>query len=367
MNKLLFIGDICSHGYKENDCIDFQKTKLYTFLNNFDGKIIGNLEAPILESNLINNTNKFSLLNPPSNKVFFDFCHIVTLANNHIFDQGIEGYTTTIDFLSTLKINYLGAGKNIDDARKPVIVELNECKVALLSYNCYSTNSFLNADSSNYGTAPLLYEFIEKDIESAKNNYNADIVIILPHWGIENQFFPTAEQICFARRIIDSGADAIIGSHTHTIQVSEIYKGKNIYYSLGNFIFNNFCINSSQTYYQSKFNKEGLIIELTIENNTVKAKEHFLKFNENMLPELSSTDELSTPIEKNNKKLELFTKDLSCNNCHPELSLSLKYNGNAMQILYSSTSIENSIILNIETVKSKIKRLVIHKIRKLLR
>ncbi|MBO1930010.1 CapA family protein [Providencia rettgeri] len=41
----------------------------------------------------------------------FDFCHIVTLANNHIFDQGIEGYTTTIDFLSTLKINYLGAGK----------------------------------------------------------------------------------------------------------------------------------------------------------------------------------------------------------------------------------------------------------------
>ncbi len=80
--------------------------------------------------------------------------------------------------------------------------------------------------------------------------------------------------------------------------MSEIYKGKNIYYSLGNFIFNNFCINSSQTYYQSKFNKEGLIIELTIENNTVKAKEHFLKFNENMLPELSSTDELSTPIEK---------------------------------------------------------------------
>nr|MBO8918832.1 CapA family protein [Proteus mirabilis] len=60
-----------------------------------------------------------------------------------------------------------------------------------------------------------------------------DKVIILPHWGIENQFFPTAEQVCFARRLIDAGADAIIGTHTHTIQSHEIYNKKHIYYSIG--------------------------------------------------------------------------------------------------------------------------------------
>lgn len=64
MSKLLFIGDICTHGYDLNDYKLFKQSRLYNYLSNYNGYIIGNLEAPILNRNLTENNNKFSLLNP---------------------------------------------------------------------------------------------------------------------------------------------------------------------------------------------------------------------------------------------------------------------------------------------------------------
>ncbi|EOY9126685.1 CapA family protein [Proteus mirabilis] len=367
MSKLLFIGDICTHGYDLNDYKLFKQSRLYNYLSNYNGYIIGNLEAPILNRNLTENNNKFSLLNPLVNKGFFDFCNVVTLSNNHIFDQGIDGYKITKNTLDSLGIQYIGAGENIYQARKPIILKIDKHNVALLAYNCYSTNSAMNADYSSFGTAPLLYDFIKEDIDLLKKNEGIDKVIILPHWGIENQFFPTAEQVCFARRLIDAGADAIIGTHTHTIQSHEIYNKKHIYYSIGNFIFNNFPISSEQQYYQSKFNKEGLLVELKIEDDLIRISEYYIKLDKNMLPEFCEIEALSTPIKKNNHDFNKKIKILSCKNTHPELSLSLRYNGKSTQIVYTSESIKNSISLNIETTKMKIKRLIIYRLRRLLK
>lgn len=368
MAGVLFLGDICSHGYTKIDAEKFLSNKLGKFLTTYEGNIVGNLEAPILKENILVNNSKFSLLNPPENKSFFDFCTVLTLANNHIFDQGIDGYNKSIEELDRLNIKYLGAGQNVLEARMPEFLEVGSIRVALLAYNCYSTNSSLNADASNYGTAPLLLDFIKQDVNKLKSDSNlkVDKVIVLPHWGIENQFFPTAEQVNFARNVIDIGVDAVVGSHTHTIQSSEVYKGKPIYYSLGNFLFNNFSIGDSQTYYQTKFNKEGMMLELLFDNGEVSIKEHYIKFDDNMIPDYSDIQSLSTDIKNINRKFDEKVKNIDFNNAAPELSLSLKYNGRSSQIVYNSVPIDKSIILNIETYASKIKRLLSYRLRKLL-
>ncbi|MER5082729.1 hypothetical protein, partial [Providencia stuartii] len=87
----------------------------------------------------------------------------------------------------------------------------------------------------------------------------------------------------------------------------------------------------------------------------------------NMLPEFCEIEALSTPIKKNNHDFNKKIKKLSCKNTHPELSLSLRYNGKSTQIVYTSESIKNSISLNIETTKMKMKRLIIYRLRRLLK
>ncbi|MDF0533021.1 CapA family protein [Shewanella sp. A32] len=366
MNKLLLIGDICSDGYSTKDLENFKCSDLGVFLSNYSGSIIGNLEAPILEEDISLNKNKFSLKNPPSNSGFFDFCDVLSLANNHIFDQGVQGYSNTVEFLNENSISYLGAGLDLLESRKPIFVDFEGRRIAFLAYNCYSTNSACNADMSSPGSAPLLFDFVSQDISTIKNKKQADFVIVLPHWGIENNFYPTAEQVCFARRVIDAGADAVIGSHTHTIQVNETYKGCPIYFSLGNFLFNNFQVGSQQTYYQSKFNKEGLMVELVIKDNKLIAKEYFLKFNESMLPELVDVEELSTPILNMNLNYREKVHRLKCFSSNPELTLLLKYNGRSAQVVYFSKPVDTDLIVSCETIFAKLKRMVLYRLRKLL-
>jgi hypothetical protein len=344
-----------------DDVVKFKKTKLYEYLINYDGYIIGNLESPILEQTILDNKNKFSLLNKPSLFEMYDFCDAFTLANNHIFDQDIDGYNRTVEFLKSNSKKYFGAGVNLLNARKPLVINIDGKTVFILSYNCYSTNSEFDAKMSSYGSSPLVYEYIEEDIKKAKSK-NADCIFILPHWGIENEFYPTYDQVAFARRIVELGADGIIGSHTHTIQSFETFNNKPIYYSLGNFLFNHFKINNTETYYQHKFNKEGLIVEVNIGNN-IKTNEIYIKFDDFMIPELSDKNNIQTEIDMINKQLKEKTKDLKHNNMNSNLSISLKYNGKNMQLVYDSNVLNKDKNIKYEKLKSKIKRVVMKKIK----
>jgi len=361
--KILFLGDICTDTYIYDDVIKFKKTELYQYLKNYDGYIIGNLESPILEENIIENKNKFSLLNKPSLFEMYDFCDAFTIANNHIFDQDIDGYNRTIEFLEKNNKQFFGAGRNLNESRKPLKINIDNKIIYLFSYNCYSTNSEYDAKASSYGSSPLVYEYIEEDIKSGRKE--ADYIFILPHWGIENEFYPTYEQVGFARRVIELGADGIIGSHTHTIQSFEIFNSKPIYYSLGNFLFNHFKVSNAETYYQHKFNKEGLIIELNI-NNSVKSNEIYIKLNDNMIPELSDKNSLITDIDSINKLHKEKTSDILHNNLEPNLSISLKYNGKNMQLVYTSNVLNQNKNIKYEKLKSKIKRVIIKTIKKLI-
>jgi len=194
---------------------------------------IGNLESPI--SNFGKKINKIYTFraNPKAIEGLklagFD---ILTLANNHISDYGWPALKETIKILKENRIRPLGAGKNKEEALKPVIISLGNLKITFLGFNEIGTNC---AKRNSPGTACAKESEIIQMIKKSKENSN--LVVINFHWGEEFTNFPTLNQIEFAHNCIDSGADLVMGHHPHILQGIEIYKGKLIAYSLGNFVF----------------------------------------------------------------------------------------------------------------------------------
>ena len=175
----------------------------------------------------------------------------VSLANNHIGDAGDAGILQTIANLEERGLAYSGAGKDLAAARKPAMLEANGVTVAVLGYDAIARVYF--ADEEEAGSSQLSLTRVRNDIKTARKA-GADLVIVFPHWGTEYRATPFAGQQELARRIIDAGADMIIGNHAHWAAALEIYEGKPIWYALGNFVFD-------QTW--SEPTMEGLTLELT--------------------------------------------------------------------------------------------------------
>jgi len=163
---------------------------------------------------------------------------VVSTANNHAFDAEGVGITETKQTLLLNGIKVTGTGSNLEDARKPVIIEKENIKIAFLAYT-YG----VNPTQTNYGFAfydrsgamPLDPFLIKEDIQRVRDQ--VDYIVLSFHWGLENkqEIHPAAIQ--FAHEMIDSGADIILGHHPHVPRGIEVYKKKLIVYSLGNFIF----------------------------------------------------------------------------------------------------------------------------------
>jgi poly-gamma-glutamate capsule biosynthesis protein CapA/YwtB (metallophosphatase superfamily) len=186
--------------------------------------------------------------------------NVVSFASNHCMDWGREAFSDTINALKEQELAVIGVGKNIEEARKPAIMEYKGTRVAILAYNTILPQGYW-AEADRPGCAPMrgltLYEQIEHDqpgtpcrihtfprrddLEAMVDDINkakaqADLVILSMHWGIH--FIPAviAEyQRAMAHVAIDSGADLILGTHAHILKGVEVYKGKVIFYSLCNF------------------------------------------------------------------------------------------------------------------------------------
>jgi poly-gamma-glutamate synthesis protein (capsule biosynthesis protein) len=159
----------------------------------------------------------------------------VCLANNHIMDFGPTGFKDTINNLSERRIPWFGAGTLEENVNNPAIIECEGVACALLGYVC-PTSSPVFAGSRTPGVAPPETSRIASDIVHSKEA-GARRVIVSLHWGAENVPLPRPVDIDLARSIIDIGADLIIGHHAHRIQPWESYRGKPIFYGLGNCIF----------------------------------------------------------------------------------------------------------------------------------
>ncbi|WP_151735455.1 CapA family protein ['Paenibacillus yunnanensis' Narsing Rao et al. 2020] len=161
----------------------------------------------------------------------------VTLANNHILDYGPEAMLDTLSYLDQYKLGYTGAGQNREAAFTPYTKEIKGKRVAVLGASRVLSGPSWHAGAKSPGAAsayspePLL-SAIRK---SATDN---DYTIVYMHWNEEFQDHPLKESRTLAKQMIDSGADIILGAHSHTLMGIEYYKHKPIYYSLGNFVFN---------------------------------------------------------------------------------------------------------------------------------
>ncbi|MEP6640134.1 MAG: CapA family protein, partial [Chloroflexota bacterium] len=175
----------------------------------------------------------------------------VGLANNHIRDAGGAGILQTIKNLNRYRIRSSGAGKNIAAARKPAILKAGGVKVALLAYDTIAANYM--AGPTTPGSARLSAKVVKTDVKAARSA-GADVVIVFPHWGTEYDATPFPGQQALARAAVDAGADLVIGNHAHWAGAMEVYKGKPIWYALGNFVFD-------QTW--SELTMEGITLELT--------------------------------------------------------------------------------------------------------
>ena len=180
------------------------------------------------------------------------------LANNHSIDQGRKGLLSTIHHIQATGMIPFGAGKNQEEAQQPILLSNKPRKVFLLA----SVQMALE----NYPLLPnrpsvsqMTIEKLVKSIKTLKSKHPGCVVLVSLHWGAEHTSQPTAQQRMQAHNLIDSGADALICHHTHTLQTSERYKGKPIFYSIGNFIFDQTRpINTKAIAVQLKITKKNI-------------------------------------------------------------------------------------------------------------
>jgi len=262
----------------------FPFSKIAKDLNEAD-ILFGNLEGPISDKGIkVGSIYSFRAKPEAIEGLTFAGFNLISLANNHAFDYGREALEDTFLRLKTAGVNYVGAGFNEGEAYSLIIKEVNgatgspQVKIGFLAYTNLGPESW-KAGEKNSGIAWVSGEDMEKikeNIKSAKEK--VDILIVSLHAGEEYAAEPIQFQIEFSKAAIDAGADLVIGHHPHVVQKSEKYKDKWIFYSLGNFVFD-------QSFSQETMS--GEILEILIKdgkiNELIPKK---IKINEFFQPEI---------------------------------------------------------------------------------
>ena len=222
--------------------------------------VIGHGEIPYTKRP-VRTTDTISAQDPESMRgLTFAGFNVITLAGNHMWDAGIPGIEDTITWLRNHGIAYVGAGMNIDEARRPVVMERKGVKVGVLSYNCvgpketWATSdkpgcayvhilTHYELDHAVPGGPPTVYTFADPDsldamIDEIHNLRTlCDVLVVALHKGIIHTPIKLARyEQDVSRAAIDAGADLILGHHAHILKGIEFYKGKAIFHGLNNLV-----------------------------------------------------------------------------------------------------------------------------------
>lgn len=239
--------------FRKDDVIELLGEELYELWNSADFRIL-NLEVPLTDQkdpiskcglNLIapkSSINGIKALNPS----------LLTLANNHILDQGRQGLSSTDELLSKNLIPFVGAGNDLDKASKPFIFEREKIKIGV--YAC-AEHEFSIATENTPGANP--FDPLESLDHIAALRAECDYVIVLYHGGKEHYRYPSPylQRVC--RKMIKKGADLVVCQHSHCIGCYEEYLGSTIVYGQGNFIFD---------YSESEFWQTSLLAKISIDD-----------------------------------------------------------------------------------------------------
>lgn len=303
--KILVLGDFFPRYQLKEKLLQYSPSEIFRdfskIVRNSDLSIV-NLEGPVTQSNFpIEKTG-------PALKMKREYAHflkqagfdLVTLANNHILDYGETGLSDTIEVLNEIGLKTVGASNNFINAQKPFFYQdSNGETLAVLNIadNEWSITKNGKPGAAGFDIVNNYYSIIE-----AKKS--ADYLLLVTHGGQENYHLPTKRFREQLRFYVDIGADAVINHHTHCISGSEIYKGKPIYYSLGNFLFDNQNIKVG-----SDWNK-GLAVQIEFLKGGITAKNYFFEQStrKNIFKLLESGD-LSKEIQRFNELSSIILDD----------------------------------------------------------
>lgn len=238
---LSFVGDIQASGKVD----ELLRRKGFDYPFNYakslflsDTLTVANLESPITTGGTPEENKEYVYKSDPAlAKALTDAgIDAVTLANNHILDHGVQGLRDTIKYLDEQKITRVGAGENEREAFQFKIEERAGKRIALVGVSRVVPKGSWKAGPQNPGVAEA-YDSTRAVAAIKAAREVADLVVVMAHWGAERADYPNDIQQQLAYLFVDAGADLVIGSHPHVLQGVEMYKGKWIAYSLGNFIF----------------------------------------------------------------------------------------------------------------------------------
>ena len=225
---------------------------------------IVNLEAPLCESlKPIQKTGPAMCANPEIGAFLansgFD---LVTLANNHIFDFGAQGLESTFSALDSYNVAYVGAGENSQEASRPFSRTIDGTVVAVLNF---AENEWSTTRGASPGANPI--DPVANFQAISDERRRADWVIVICHGGHEMYPLPSPRMKELFRFYVKAGANAVINHHPHCFSGYEVYRGAPIFYSLGNFLFDNPVRRSGPW-------TQGLAVELLMSKQQVNFEIH---------------------------------------------------------------------------------------------
>jgi gamma-polyglutamate biosynthesis protein CapA len=213
--------------------------------------VVANLEGPITDNPSVSvgstpgDSNNFTFTFPTSTAtlLYKHNIRLVNIGNNHIMNFGRDGLLQTKKSLEEANVSFFGT---VGDDSITHRITIRGVPLSFVNYNEFS-----------YGSTDMIYHIsriIGEEREAGR------VVVVYTHWG-EEYVPPTERMKRLARSFIDAGADIVIGSHPHIVQEHEVYEGKHIYYSLGNFIFDQYWEDAV---------RDGMLIEARIDTGGVK-------------------------------------------------------------------------------------------------
>lgn len=183
---------------------------------------------------------------------------VVSLANNHAYDYGETAFLDTMETLENAGITYVGAGRNLQEARRPVYYIINNMKIAIVAATQIEKLDHPDTKGATDSSAGVFRCWNGDDLlETVKEaKENSDFVIVYLHWGNENETPIDWAQEKQAPEVVEAGADLVIGAHPHCLQKIGVIQGVPVMYSLGNFWFNSKTIDTGMI--KITLNENGL-------------------------------------------------------------------------------------------------------------
>lgn len=277
--SIIVAGDFCSM-HPERLVMG---EKLRSLLEKADLRCV-NFEGPLQRGNLESANGLFlSQSNLSPKWLMNNGFNVVALANNHACDFGDWGLRASKEAFNG--IYAIGCGDGWNETYDVKYIDVNGKKIGFFNATSADFSSLKDqwTDINKYGCAWINHPSVPLILQKAKQQ--CDYLLVLPHAGVEYMEVPLPEWRAIYRNFIDCGADAVIASHPHVPQGWEIYNGKPIYYSLGNFVFDKDHSCTDPNWYS------GLIVCLCFEGDTVKVTHYCTQYDNDHI-------ELDTRIEK---------------------------------------------------------------------